>query len=58
MLEVGDTAAPALTRHAGTATGSMAELLWAAFLLFAFQPGLEATGYLQCLFPVLHEHGK
>lgn len=30
----------------------------AAFLLFAFQSGLEATGYLQCFFPVLHEHGK
>ena len=58
MSEGGDAGVPALTSHAGTAAGSVAELLRAAVLLFAFQPGLEATGCLQGLSPILHEHGK
>lgn len=58
VSEGGNVGAPALTRCAGTAVGSAAEPSRAACLLFAFQPGLEATGCLQGLSPVLHEHSK
>lgn len=58
VSEGGNVGALALTGLAGTAVGSAAEPSRAAFLLFAFQPGLEASGYLQGLSLVLHEHSK